>query len=167
MDMSASRPSSLEQMLTVSGVGRTKLSSYGQLFLDSIELYCRSQSIARDVQWKTQSDRDRPTSTSRLGSGPTGTKSITIPLLRQGRPLEEIADMAAVTPGTVASHLQELMETESVASIDNWVSVEVQRRIVAAANEVGREKLKPIFEHMNQEVPYEQIRLVLKFERQS
>ena len=92
---------------------------------------------------------------------------MTIPMLREGKSFDEIAAKAGITPGTVASHLLELMETEAIRSIDPWVSDATQRRILAAAEEVGRERLKPIYEHLNQEVPYEHLRLVLNFEKQT
>jgi uncharacterized protein YpbB len=47
------------------------------------------------------------------------------------------------------------------------VPIDIQKQIIAAANVVGREKLSPIFEHLQRQVSYELIRLVLAFERQS
>ena len=99
-------------------------------------------------------------------SGGTGTKSITYPMLRSGYPLEEIAKKAEVTVGTVVSHLLDLMQDEPVASIDGWLPSDLQQRILSAADLVGREKLKPIFEELQQQVSYEQIRLMLSFEKQ-
>lgn len=171
IEMSASRPSSLEKMLEISGVGKTKMSTYGQDFLDEIVGYCALQSVEMDVQWKSQIAPDGSSqSVSRMGLGRTsasGTKTITIPMLRQGKSFDEIAAAAGITPGTVGSHLLELMEIEVLGSIDQWVPVETQRRVIAAANEVGRERLKPIYDHLSQEVAYEQIRLVLNFEKQN
>jgi ATP-dependent DNA helicase RecQ len=97
----------------------------------------------------------------------TGTKTITLPLLRQFRPFDEVAAKAGVTISTVVGHLLEWMETESLASIDAWVPIDIQKQIIAAANVVGREKLSPIFEHLQRQVSYELIRLVLAYERQS
>lgn len=169
IEMSATRPSSLEAMLMVSGVGNTKLNAYGQDFLDEITNHCAQNSLEMNVQWKSLvalPGGSQPT--MRLGrTGTSGTKSITIPMLREGKSFDEIAAKAGITPGTAASHLMELMETEAISSIDPWVSEATQRRILAAAEEVGRERLKPIFEHLNQEVPYEYLRLVLNFEKQN
>ena len=88
------------------------------------------------------------------------------PMLRSGHPLEEIAATAEITVGTVVSHLLDLMQDEPIASIDGWLPLELQQRILGAADRVGREKLKPIFEELQQTVSYEQIRLMLSFEKQ-
>ncbi|MFY7875127.1 MAG: RQC domain-containing protein, partial [Pirellula sp.] len=169
IEMSASRPSTLEGMLMISGVGNTKLNAYGQDFLDEITNYCAQNSLEMDAQWKSSAALQGGSQPAmRVGrTGSTGTKGITIPMLREGKSFDEIAAKAGITPGTVASHLLEMMETEAISSIEPWVSDATQRRILAAADEVGRERLKPIFEHLNQEVPYEHLRLVLNFEKQN
>ena len=165
IEMSAHRPSTLEGMLNVSGIGNVKLNTYGQTFLDAIQEHCSAESIETDVDWKKGLDGQSVKSRTSRASG-TGTKSITYPLLREGRPLEEIAERAEITMGTVVSHLLDLMQDEPISSIDGWLPLELQKRILSAADTVGREKLKPIFEHLEQAVPYEQIRLMLSFERQ-
>ena len=166
LEMSAQRPSTLEGMLKVSGIGSVKLSAYGNRFLEIIKEHCQASSIQLDVEWKKglASQADSRSRISR--SGGTGTKSITYPMLRSGHPLEEIAVRAEITVGTVVSHLLDLMQDEPIASIDGWLPPELQQRILGAADRVGREKLKPIFEELQQTVSYEQIRLMLSFEKQ-
>jgi ATP-dependent DNA helicase RecQ len=164
IEMSAYRPSSLDRMLNVSGIGKVKLNSYGQIFLDEIAQYCNSNGIAMDVDWKALSGTSA-TKPKSLRSGLGGKKHITYPMLREGRSLAETAQRAELSPGTVSSHLVELMQEESIPSIDAWVSLETQQKVIEAANVVGREKLKPIYEYLQQTVEYESIRLVLGFER--
>ena len=91
---------------------------------------------------------------------------MTYPMLREGKPFEEIAERAEITVGTVVSHLLDLMQEEPVASIDCWLPTDLQKRILMAADVAGRERLKPIFEHLEQKISYEQIRLMLTFEKQ-
>jgi len=166
LEMSAQRPSTLDGMLKVSGIGSVKLSAYGNRFLKAIHEHCVSSNVPMDVDWK-QGLASQADSRSRISrSGGTGTKSITYPMLRSGHPLEEIAAKAEITVGTVVSHLLDLMQDEPIASIDCWLPVELQNRIIDSANRVGREKLKPIYEDLQQQVSYEQIRLILNFEKQ-
>jgi len=153
-------------MLDVSGIGKVKLKSYGNVFLETIRQHCEECSIAMDVEWKKPGTSAVMSQSVRGGMTSNSKKSITFPMLRQGCDLAEIAAAAEITTGTVVSHLLELMQDESIPSIDGWVPVEVQRRIIEAADVVGREKLKPIYEHLQQSVDYEQIRLVLSFEKQ-
>jgi uncharacterized protein YpbB len=88
-------------------------------------------------------------------------------LLKQQRPLDEIAAKAGVTVGTVANHLSELIQNNLVDSIDVWVPRDIQNRILAAADVVGREKLSPIYEQLQQQIGYETIRIVMTFESQN
>jgi ATP-dependent DNA helicase RecQ len=162
LEMSASRPSDKERMLAINGIGKAKLDSYGAGFLEAIHSYCTRMGVAQNVTWKSDT-----VSQSAPSMRLTGTKTITLPLLRQFRPFDEVAAKAGVTISTVVGHLLEWMETESLASIDAWVPIDIQKQIIAAANVVGREKLSPIFEHLQRQVSYELIRLVLAYERQS
>jgi len=149
-------------MLSVSGIGKVKLGAYGQVFLEAIQEHCQTASIDMDVQWNKAALNSGPPKATR----PSGTKATTYPMLREGRSFEEIAQKAEITVGTVVSHVLDLMQEEALPSIDCWLSTELQQRIVSAADIVGRERLKPIFEHLGQSVSYEQIRLMLTFERQ-
>ena len=162
LEMSASRPSNEEKMLAIPGIGNAKMESYGPSFLEAIRDYCDRTGATQDVVWRTDDPKPLPNAV-RL----SGTKSITIPLLKQQRPLEEIASKAGVTVGTVSNHLSELIQTEPVDSIDVWVPRDIQNRVLAAADVVGREKLSPIYEHLQQQIGYELIRIVLEFERQN
>lgn len=169
IEMSAQRPSTLDAMLAVSGIGKVKLNAYGQVFLTEIRQHCETANIAMDFDWRKAAGLDGNTRSIRAPhskSGVSGTKAITYPMLRDGRSLEDIAKRAEVTVGTVVSHLLDLMQDESIPTIDCWLPTELQAKILLAADTVGREKLKPIFEHLEQSVPYEHIRLALSFERQ-
>ncbi|MFN6127749.1 MAG: DNA helicase RecQ [Planctomycetota bacterium] len=162
LEMSASRPSSEENMLAINGIGAAKMQSYGPSFLEAIRDYCDRTGTTQDVVWRTK-DSKPLNNAVRL----SGTKSITIPLLKQRRPLDEIAAQAGVTVGTVANHLTELIQTEPIDNIDVWVPRDIQNRVLAAADIVGREKLSPIYEHLKQQIGYETIRIVLAFEQQN
>ena len=58
IEMSAYRPSSLNQMLRVSGIGKAKLSSYGEVFLEIIREHCQATGIPLDVDWKSSSGNE-------------------------------------------------------------------------------------------------------------
>ncbi len=165
-EMSAQRPSTLDGMLNVSGIGNAKLNTYGQSFLDAVHEHCGSAALELDVDWKKNLVGHGIVKPRTVRLGAAGAKAITFPLLREGRPFEEIAEKADITVGTVVTHLLDLMHDEAISSIDCWLEIELQQRIIAAADVVGRERLKPIFEHLEQRVPYEHIRLTLNFEKQ-
>ncbi|MFN9912085.1 MAG: HRDC domain-containing protein, partial [Pirellulaceae bacterium] len=86
LELSASRPSNEEKMLAINGIGNAKMQSYGPSFLEAIRDYCDRTGTTQDVVWRTK-DSKPLNNAVRL----SGTKSITIPLLKQRRPLDEIA----------------------------------------------------------------------------
>ena len=165
LEMSATRPSTLEGMLNVPGIGNVKLNAYGRKFLEAIHEYCGPNAIEMDVHWKKGVEL-QPARPRVARPGGMGTKSITYPMLREGKSFEAIAVRAEITVGTVISHLLDLIQEEPMASIDIWLPLELQTRILAAAEAVGRDRLKPIFEYLEQTVPYELIRLMLSYEKQ-
>ncbi len=64
---------------------------------------------------------------------------------------------------TVVEYLTLFIELEQPASIDAWVDADLIETIRQAAIEVGGDdRLKPIYEKLGQQVPYDTIRLVLK-----
>ncbi len=62
---------------------------------------------------------------------------------------------------TVLDYLVEYVKQEKPASIAAWVNDHVQERVVMAARRVGVERLKPIYILLGEQVPYDDIRVVL------
>jgi uncharacterized protein YpbB len=52
------------------------------------------------------------------------------------------------------------IETHRITDIDPWIPPALQERINAAIGQVGCERLKPLFEALNSEVAYYQLRIV-------
>jgi ATP-dependent DNA helicase RecQ len=63
----------------------------------------------------------------------------------------------------VNEYLAEFIRTERPASVFGWVPEDVCERVAAAAELHGTARLKPVFEELNGEVPYEHIRVVFAF----
>ena len=61
---------------------------------------------------------------------------------------------------TVCGYLQQFIRHEGVSDPSPWVDAKTVARVRKAIEELGGERLKPIFEHLAGEVPYEKIRIV-------
>ena len=61
---------------------------------------------------------------------------------------------------TVAGYLSEYLRYEQIQDPSPWVEDELVKRIELAIAEVGLVGLKPIFDHLGGDVPYEPIRIV-------
>ncbi|HYT94705.1 MAG TPA: helix-turn-helix domain-containing protein, partial [Gemmataceae bacterium] len=61
----------------------------------------------------------------------------------------------------IVDYLTLFIRHERPASIGPWIKDDLYQRIAAAARQVGTERLKPIFLALGEQVPYDDIRLVV------
>ncbi len=92
------------------------------------------------------------------------TYELTRQLLEEKKSVKAIAKERKITETTVWSHLEKLVETNSlsVSSLEHLKDKKFdisEPLIIQAIGECGDEKLKPIFEYCKEEIDYETIRL--------
>jgi ATP-dependent DNA helicase RecQ len=63
----------------------------------------------------------------------------------------------------VFDYLCDFIREERPTSISAWVAEGLCQRITAAARQVGTERLKPIFLALGEQVPYDDIRVVVTY----
>jgi ATP-dependent DNA helicase RecQ len=147
------RPSTIERLKVVYGIGDVKLKVFGDELVNKIVAYCQTAGIAMDV---------RVTRTpSKPKSSPTGEAAF--PLFRKGASIAEVAEKMGRAPSTVVAYLCDFINTCRPESILPWVDDETRRRVEEAAQKVGTGFLKPIFVELNEKIPYESIRIVVTF----
>jgi ATP-dependent DNA helicase RecQ len=74
-----------------------------------------------------------------------------------------IAVVAAVTEraqSTVSGYLEQYIEAHKPSSVAPWVDERTYDTVSAAMDVVGMDALRPIFVHLDEQVPYETIRIV-------
>ena len=82
-------------------------------------------------------------------------------LFERGCTIEETASTIGRAMSTTAGYLVEFVNERKPASVEAWVDERTYQRVMEAARSADSGLLRPIFEAMNGEVPYEQIRVVL------
>jgi ATP-dependent DNA helicase RecQ len=82
-------------------------------------------------------------------------------LFRQGAVVEDVMHQLNRSRSTVMDYLRDFILSEKPATIACWVADDTYQRVLAAARQVGTERLKPIFLVLGEKVPYDDIRLVL------
>jgi ATP-dependent DNA helicase RecQ len=150
------RPSTLEGMRAVYGVGATKLADFGGRFLQLIDRQCRSRNLSRD----TIRNVLRLPESSRVSSRPNPQRDMAFQLFRRGVSLEEVARRTDRGRSTIGEYLDEYIRETRPASVAAWVGDELYSRIAAVARQVGTERLKPIYLALNEQVSYDDIRIV-------
>jgi ATP-dependent DNA helicase RecQ len=152
-EMARVRPSTLDGLHLLYGVGGMKLRDYGQSFLDAIVQHCRSTSLPMDVKAppktavEVKAEKDKP---------PEGAA-----LFRRGASIEDVMRKLGRARSTVMQYLADFIRVERPASIAPWVEDAVYQRVASVARRVGMERLKPIFLGLGEEITYDEIRLVV------
>ena len=150
------RPSTVERMHHVYGVGEAKLRDFGQAFLDLLADYCGKHGLTRD---EAQAPVARPQAP--VVSRPNPQRDQAFELFRDGAMIEDVMHQTGRARATVADYLCEFIRAEKPAKLSPWVSDEVYQRVVMAARQVGTDRLKPIFVQLGEKVSYDEIRLVV------
>lgn len=139
------QPQTPEHFSKISGVGEYKLAQYGERFIAEIKDY---------LQEINQLEM--------MNDGASDTAIATLKLYEQGLSLEKIAQERSIRISTVYGHLAELINTGKPIDLGKIITPERQQAIRGAIELLGIEKLKPIWEHLEGNYSYDEIRLVAR-----
>ncbi len=156
-DMARRRPSTVDAFRAIRGVGAQKLTDYGELFVQRINDYCGRQALAQDVELPAVGGQPQAAPAPRFRTS----SAAAFPFFRAGAGLDEVGQRLQRARSTVIQYLSDFLTAEGVTDVSPWVASETVSRVEAACREVGTERLKPIFEHCQGEVQYDDIRLVV------
>lgn len=144
-EMAAERPATENDLSKISGVGEIKLQEYGRRFLNAIQDFL--------LEKREEGLRIR-------GS----TYLETLRLHQQGLSPEEIAATRGINLTTVFSHLAWLYEKGEQVDLGKFVSKETIQQVIAVLQSLEEPfQLKEVFENLNEQIPYEQIRLSIAY----
>ncbi|MGE0608109.1 MAG: DNA helicase RecQ [Pirellulales bacterium] len=159
-DLSRRRPSTAEGFRQAHGVGEHKSQQYAEVFLAEIGRYCAEHGICHDAE-VADSVAVSPGIQPIVTAGKSATKSAAEEMFRAGNSLEDVARRTGRARSTVTEYLADFLRNEGRTSPEPWVEMADYQAIIAAAEAVGVERMKPIFEHLNGQMTYDQIRLAL------
>ncbi len=155
-EMAAIRPASPERFATIRGVGAQKLESFADAFLERIRSESASLGLKLDsTPAPVVTIRPRPAKKM------NPQKALAFERFGEGDSIEQVAEATARATSTIAGYLIEWIERESPKSIDPWVDPQTYQRIADAIRDEDQGRLRPIFDRLDGEVPYEQIRAAI------
>ena len=157
-EMAEKRPSTQENLLSLSGIGQKKSERYGDIFLQTIKTYCTRQQVEMDVRIAPPSSKSK--TTRQPQRQPNGTREKSYSLFRKDVPIVEIAQLLERAPSTICGYLIEFIRSENITDPSRWVEPEKIQRIIEAMQGMENERLKPIFEKLNGSASYDEIRIV-------
>jgi len=140
-------PRTEKELLKVVGMGKTRVSKYGEEILEAIEVYCKDNGINRLNEQKKEDKKP--------------TKQISFELFKAGLPIKEIAKERSLTAGTIENHLANYITS---GDIDVLELIELKRyknirnQIEAAGEVKGLTALK---EKVDGSITYMELKMVL------
>jgi ATP-dependent DNA helicase RecQ len=139
------RPTSIRELLNITGIGERKAELYGQAILSALREY-REGARAASMEKKTAPALE------------------TLQLLVAGKSLEEIAQIRGRQLSTVVNAVAGLVEKGEVEFRPEWMDRNKIAVIEAACTKLDLEhlqRLKPLKETLPPEITYDEIRLVI------
>lgn len=152
-DMARLRPSSLESFREVRGVGEKKQAEFGEEFVAHIAAYCSEHNLETDVEPPTVTAPPRVQSSGNLNA----TAIATFPHFQAGKSVEEVAGIMSRAASTTRKYLSDYLTHNKITDVSAWVDDATLERVRIAFEEVGDDRLTPIFEHLKGEVSYEEL----------
>ncbi len=156
--MARRRPSTLEQFLRVQGVGQKKCDQYGKRFIESIRDYCRTHSLDMDID-------SGPTAESGMSYGQTKSAGLSqarllaFELFKKKQSVKQVAAATKRAESTTIQYLVEFIQKEKIQTPRPWVDDATHRQIVDAAVRTQAERMKDIYDYLEGQVNYDQIRI--------
>ncbi|HTW59056.1 MAG TPA: RecQ family ATP-dependent DNA helicase [Terriglobales bacterium] len=141
------KPTSMGELMQVSGIGERKADTYGQRILGALQRYregARASALSEKI---------------------TAPALETLRLLAAGKTLDEIAEIRGRQLSTVVSAVTALVERGEIEFQPDWVDRNKQAVIEAACASAGGidriERLRALKDALPPEITYDEIRLVL------
>lgn len=155
--MAQQRPQTRDHFAKIPGVGSHKLDLYFGSFTRAISDYCDLHNLATGLEPLAEVKETRQATTTNAGPP---TRQVTLDLYKEGRSIEEIAELRELKPVTILGHLADMIEAGEPVDIQPLVSTEKQQIIAAALQEIGGDALKPVKEFLGDDYSYGEIKLV-------
>lgn len=157
-DMAARKPMDLTAFLDTRGVGQRKCREYGELFVNAIrEHEGRPFLSGADA---VPGEADPAAKTSAKASRQAGFEQAS-ELFKEGRSIQEVSEAVGRAQSTVESYLERYIDEAGVSDASPWVPNAIIERVRDAAAHIGGDRLKPIFEHLDGDIGYGEIRIAL------
>lgn len=159
IEMAAYLPGTENEFLRIHGVGSAKLNKYGSVFLKIIRNYCEQNKLSIEQNAAGRKVRSKPRTEK------TKSYQLTGKMYSSGKEIEEILKEFNIKFETFLSHLHKYFNDGNEVAVDGLyrysnVTLEQKKKIVGMFNEIGTDRLKPIFESLNEPISYRDLHII-------
>ena len=162
-ELSILRPSRLDTLREVRGMGEKRTADFAPELIALIGEYCRQHDLPCDVMRPSVPRQGEPRPERRSSQA----RLAAFRLFSQRQSIERVAEAIERARGTTVEYLGQYIAEQRPERIDAWVDEPTYRRVAAATATSGDGRLKPIFDQLGGEVPYDMIRLVVTHLKQA
>lgn len=151
-DLARRRPTHAQGLRAVHGMGDAKIEQFGERLTREIARYCQEHQLSTDVAAESEGPR-RPLSAAAVES---------FEYFKRGASVAEVAERMGRAVSTAGGYLDQYLRYEGITDPSPWVDPATAERIEQAIRQVGTRRLRPIFDQLQEEIPYELIRIVAR-----
>ena len=140
-------PRTEKELLKLVGMGKTRVSKYGEEILEAIEVYCKENGINRLNQQKKEDKKP--------------TKQISFELFKAGLSIKEISKERSLTPGTIENHLANYISSGDIDVLE-LIPLKRYKNIRNQVETAGEVKgLTALKEKVDGSITYMELKMVL------
>ncbi|MFP5213134.1 MAG: RQC domain-containing protein, partial [Acidobacteriota bacterium] len=158
-EMAIHFPQTPERFLEIHGIGRGKLANFGSIFIDLIKDYCRE----RGIEERPSPSRE-PSPPKQNGDRITRGTAV-VQAFNEGQSIRSLMEKYEVSRDTILNHLflyardgQPLRPQGLLPLIE--VPARELERAMKAFERLGSERLKPVYEALDGEISYEDLKAI-------
>ncbi len=159
-EMAAYFPQSRASLMKINGVGQVKLEHYGEIFLELIGEYCRTNNLG-------EKPKPSPQAVPASGQLPLNPRHMVVgEAYNNGQSVEALMASYGVKRSTIIDHLEKYsMEGHPLRNGGGFLELldlpeQQVERAFGAFEELGTTYLKAIFELLNGSVSYDDLRIL-------
>ncbi len=165
-EMAQIKPTSPEEFMAVTGIGRHKLEKYGSEFMAIVAAYLKDHPEEKTFDKDLKVNEPAAILTGGQGgnkkvTGRNSARELTGRLLQEGLGLEETARARGLKPSTIIGHLEDLVLDGWVFAPDGLIDDEKLELATEGFSRYGDDEwhLRPVVEGMNFKISYDEARI--------
>jgi ATP-dependent DNA helicase RecQ len=148
----------VDALKQVYGIGRQKLDEFGTVLLFTIRQWLdrhpdhaapAATTVAPPGNRKRQATKFSDAACTRY-----------FELFDQGLSVDDVCLQLDRAQSTVTQYLEQYIRLHRITDIDRWVKPAVREQVRASIARLGNERLKPLFEDLNGQISWDELRLV-------
>jgi ATP-dependent DNA helicase RecQ len=150
------RPSDSAGFISIHGVGQRKAHEYSADFLQAITSYCAQNGLAMDdVSAAVRPEEPPPP----LENSASAARRRAFEMFAEGQSIEAVCQAVGRARSTTTEYLTGFIASHGIVDPSAWIEDDKFARIRAAVGQHGMDKLRPLFDALNGEIGYDELRV--------